>query len=566
MLKSLPFLLFLLTSVELSATEFETQIQLEEYQTHSIPIADGSQWQFQSRYELPITLDAVESYAKHQQLEIKIEERSFNQSSGGGGCGHSPACIIVLPFYLLDMLTADTVMLDQVSFYHQGEWQIDMFYSRPHGQLVRIKSATISMLSSPLLQQTIIGANQQAMVQLSQQLIAQLPKLQTTEDLSLFKKELSGMSYPVQNFPLQRTQRLMALELMSQSSLSEAQFMTLASGWCNLPKYYPTLGGPEYSPLNLLVYSSPLTQGENASYLLDCVKTADVFSVEQQASIDRLVGLQEQALTQLGHFISAEWWDDSVKQYFLEYLPMTSHRQMTTLNPLLGIYHGWWIENTISEADYITLVKDYPEKSAPLREQLKVTNPHVLQARMTLVEEGILSPLPLLEELTVAGVAIDSQLAQRLAKLYWQDHYAIERFAILPRQDKDIQKQAYILGLLAPLPESLRQALPAESGSFDARPAWDIAILNTQNPELEISLQQRPRLGDLTPSTPQRVSTRVDEHGSPTYAGLIWYALSFHPELYKQIGQRRLEALEEEQQDSWLEKGRSLWEQLPRPL
>ncbi len=54
---------------------------------------------------IPLTLTASKSFAKAHHLNFTVTEEKASQS--GSACAHSPACILVLPFILVDMMTQE---------------------------------------------------------------------------------------------------------------------------------------------------------------------------------------------------------------------------------------------------------------------------------------------------------------------------------------------------------------------------------------------------------------------------------------------------------------------------
>ncbi|MEQ9498130.1 MAG: hypothetical protein RIT81_14760 [Deltaproteobacteria bacterium] len=54
-----------------------------------------------SAVDIPIDLDALRERHAPPQVVVKIEEQT-RRRGGGGGCGHSPLCVIVLPFMVYD--------------------------------------------------------------------------------------------------------------------------------------------------------------------------------------------------------------------------------------------------------------------------------------------------------------------------------------------------------------------------------------------------------------------------------------------------------------------------------
>ncbi|MDD1794205.1 hypothetical protein LRP50_13775 [Enterovibrio sp. ZSDZ42] len=576
---ALPLLIWLASFIAL-ADDFKDQISFSEYQTTSIPMNSEEHWDYVTRYDIPLTLDAVSNYTSRYGLETIIRERTIQNNSGG--CGHSPACAILLPFYLIDMMLTTEVKVDEVIFYQNNVRLFHVQYSKPDGVLITIEFNSVTTRTSHLLRKTVIGLNQNSLIDLSNEIMSQLPNLKTEAHLEQFTDDLSGLSYRGSNTELERAQLDKTSNLLKSETLSEPQLMALFTRWCDIINASNEHADKAYSPLNLVPYSSGISQGIHATELLDCIidskeksaseetahsdhPSSGAISPKIQKDIDRLVELQEQALTQLASF-QPQKWTNLTEQFFKTYLPLKSEPVLTTSHQLLHIYKGWFLNGHISTADYIVLAQAYPEISAPLRDQLSVKHSNVLDARLALIKDGIYPPLATLTEMKESQIRITDSVAKTLSVLYWQSHYPNESFLYFSRQDKDLEKQAYILYFLNPLPLQLRQSLPFENGDTDGHLAWKVAILDKEIEGLAGNLYQRPRSDDSSPDTPENTSNRVDEQGNAHFSDLIWYALSFHPEKEQKISHlvemAKAKEKEEEEEESWLNRGHNLLENL----
>lgn len=85
----------------------------------------------ESYAEVPLSLDDAKKQAKESGAEIAIERRSKHM--GGGGCGHSPVCIILLPVILYDIAFPET--WDEVTISKDGEVQLNASYEK-NGTLI----------------------------------------------------------------------------------------------------------------------------------------------------------------------------------------------------------------------------------------------------------------------------------------------------------------------------------------------------------------------------------------------------------------------------------------------
>ncbi|MBI3204128.1 MAG: hypothetical protein HYZ29_21510, partial [Myxococcales bacterium] len=72
-----------------------------------------SKVEFESFVRAPTTLDAVEKLDDPPDVVVKIEKKAAPKG-GGGGCGHSPLCIIVVPFAIADALFPEKLRLATV--------------------------------------------------------------------------------------------------------------------------------------------------------------------------------------------------------------------------------------------------------------------------------------------------------------------------------------------------------------------------------------------------------------------------------------------------------------------
>ncbi|MFO0600041.1 MAG: hypothetical protein U0228_32325 [Myxococcaceae bacterium] len=68
--------------------------------------------------EVPLTLSAAKKQAKELGAEISVE-RKTRSAGGGGGCGHSAACVILLPIILYEIAFPET--WDEVVIRKDGE-------------------------------------------------------------------------------------------------------------------------------------------------------------------------------------------------------------------------------------------------------------------------------------------------------------------------------------------------------------------------------------------------------------------------------------------------------------
>lgn len=68
--------------------------------------------------EVPLTLSAAKKQASTQGAELTVE-RKTRSAGGGGGCGHSAACVILLPIILYDIAFPET--WDEVVLRKDGE-------------------------------------------------------------------------------------------------------------------------------------------------------------------------------------------------------------------------------------------------------------------------------------------------------------------------------------------------------------------------------------------------------------------------------------------------------------
>ncbi len=74
----------------------------------------------ESHVDVPTTLDELEAWAGERDLRYEAT-RYVRPSSGGGACGHSPACVILLPVLLADALIPSTL---QVGAAIEGEERV----------------------------------------------------------------------------------------------------------------------------------------------------------------------------------------------------------------------------------------------------------------------------------------------------------------------------------------------------------------------------------------------------------------------------------------------------------
>lgn len=85
----------------------------------------------ESYAEVPLSLDDAKEQAKETGAEIAIERRTKHM--GGGGCGHSPVCVILLPVILYDIAFPET--WDEATIMKDGEVVLNASYEK-NGTLI----------------------------------------------------------------------------------------------------------------------------------------------------------------------------------------------------------------------------------------------------------------------------------------------------------------------------------------------------------------------------------------------------------------------------------------------
>lgn len=73
-----------------------------------------SKVEFESFVSVPTELRAVEKLDDPPDVTVKVEKRAAPKG-GGGGCGHSPVCIIIIPFAIADALFPEKLRIATVS-------------------------------------------------------------------------------------------------------------------------------------------------------------------------------------------------------------------------------------------------------------------------------------------------------------------------------------------------------------------------------------------------------------------------------------------------------------------
>lgn len=91
-----------------------------------------------SYVDVPATLDAVKKRAKLPEVVVKVE-RNTRASGGGGGCGHSAACVIILPFLLYSAVFPEK--FDEVTVTEGGVVTFHGLYSTS-GDLLSARAKT----------------------------------------------------------------------------------------------------------------------------------------------------------------------------------------------------------------------------------------------------------------------------------------------------------------------------------------------------------------------------------------------------------------------------------------
>lgn len=74
----------------------------------------ASKVEFESFVTVPTELDAVEKLDDPPDVVVKVEKKAVPKG-GGGGCGHSAVCIIIIPFVLADALFPEKLRIASVN-------------------------------------------------------------------------------------------------------------------------------------------------------------------------------------------------------------------------------------------------------------------------------------------------------------------------------------------------------------------------------------------------------------------------------------------------------------------
>ncbi|VAW64421.1 hypothetical protein MNBD_GAMMA10-3026 [hydrothermal vent metagenome] len=84
---------------------------------------------------IPLTLDEAKFFVRKHDLNIKINEVVVDKGMGNSSCAHSPACIVVIPFILLDALSRKK-MYNHVVFTQKGNVILEAGYDLEKGDFL----------------------------------------------------------------------------------------------------------------------------------------------------------------------------------------------------------------------------------------------------------------------------------------------------------------------------------------------------------------------------------------------------------------------------------------------
>lgn len=544
--------------IEAITLEHRNEIKIETY---------GEVITYDTLFDLPVKLDAVESFAQKHQLSMTV--KTYDKPKAGSGCAHSPVCVILLPFLIVDILTSQTITV--VTFSDSDDLLLRAEYEPPFDLLskLEIKPALtnpITITSSKALKRIYISHfDEIERSRVINQLYQALPQINEEEGLSTFHSDVISISeqedpdWAINAFDTARK------ELEKTTRYNAKQQTALANLACKLATEYEhnqsklPEGGLNKGDKHLLLSSSTGIQTLHASQaVLACFAAEERFSTPQLEEIKRLLQVQANDLCN-DTVIPDEDWHNLMRKFFFAHSSLVPQAKLECDSQLFKIYQHSYQEHHITQSNYEYLAKTHPLKSERLRERFSISDPNVLAARLSLSTDKTYDALSVLNDIKKQEPTFTVYQSQLLARLYSINLYEIDSMPLLPDSDDDIDKQAEILLLLAGLPSETKQQLNLEPLAEPyAKAAWDIAIKHDP-PANVIALLLEKEASKSNISTAKQVSDQVNQHGHPKYSDLVWLALNLVPEIGKpiidqyQIAQQRKEA----NAPDWLEKSKT---------
>ncbi|WP_129492360.1 hypothetical protein [Enterovibrio baiacu] len=529
---------------------------------------------YETDFNIPLQLSDAESYAKQHGLALAITSFEQKRGGGGSGCGHSPVCIIVLPFVLFNAMSSYTI--DVATFSKDDLFLFSTEYDQRSGLLLDVTfdeslNASVSIDSSQLINRVFVqSASRDDNANIVEALYTALPTLPDDSPFHLFVSEVVHFAQ-WQNPDWESEQLERAnVALKNGKNYSENQTTALVSLVCQV-----VASKSGESPSAVLSYTSAIESTENSQSVLDCVKDDEAYTVEQQAEIDRLANRQLSAFCHDADSFEVTDWHENIERFYRDYSPMMKSAAMRCSAPPFNIYQRWYEDQKVSQVDYEYLAKNHAKKSRTLRDSMTVADPNVLAARLNLASESRYAAADILSEIEKHQPAISEQTARQLSHLYWLDLYSISSFPFLPDTDRDIEKQARILRILSSTSAEMKRHISIEFSAhlddealFDsyAKAAFRVLFSNEIPDELmRLLVEKTPSVEDVSSVQSQyQVSTNVDDNGEPEHSDLIWLALYLNPTLGHSVEDSYPAALAEHNanKSDWLDGGRSLLNQV----
>ncbi|MCE0557147.1 hypothetical protein [Motilimonas sp. E26] len=523
---------------------------------------------YDTAFDVPVTLDAVDSYAQKHQLSISL--KTYKRQGGGSGCGHSPACVILLPFAIVDLYSSETVSV--VTFSDKQSQLFHAKYEPPLNLLSKLETEPVftpdfTIETSKALNRIYISHfDETERTRVINQLYQALPKFNDMNRLSAFKSDVLNIAWHDNNNWGTSAFLGAKRELEKTTIYNAKQKTAIATLACDIAKKYElyesqpsanwlSTGGKK----SLLSSSTDIKSLSASQAILECIANEKNFSAAQLKQIENLLKVQIQSFCD-DSAISDYGWHRHIDDFYSEYLPLAPLSSFECDSRLFQVYQRWYQEQSITQSDYEFLAKVHNIKSADVREKMAISDPSVLAARLVLSTDKTYDALRVLKEIKKLRPTLDQHISQLLAHLYGINLYKVDSMALLPASDDDIDKQAEILSLLASLPDTTKKQIKTVALSEPySQAAWDI-VINNKTPADVIPLLLKKEASKTKINTAFRVSDQVNEQGKPRYADLVWLALNLNPTLGEQIIEQYKIALEQKKanEPSWLEKSKSL--------
>jgi len=398
---------------------------------------------FRSMYDLPVSKGQVEQYAQkyHTTFSLTQQNLKLEGDKGGGGCGHSPVCIIVVPFILLDLVSGYEDY-DVATFSVEGALVLTVYYHHESGLLAKVQLADargpMTIRYSQFLDTYFIEQKPgQDIVDIGQQLFSRLGDIDNDEQLAMFEHDAALLPY-------QPAPWILAQRAIESNTYTPPQRDSLLRLMCLEHRY----GREDSRPYATIINHSMSIDDPVLSYaLLECLSPYGNILQAHTVNVKKLfstvvTGICEDKITwQRSPYAALQALNIAHKKL----LPSTPASEVFQCSePTFTIYQRYIAHDTISTADHLYLYQQGEPKGIDFATRLPLEMDTVLRARLALAIDKKIRPRELLDELIERPEITLTHHFDALLALYHTDNYKSYTFLLFNELDTDITKQSWL--------------------------------------------------------------------------------------------------------------------------